>query len=79
MYTRALHRPQLVIVPNASAAESLGVFLPTATDTEFAVSEAAEAQGLGCVRGARYAIAIEVFAVFALYGGWRFLHFIHVF
>jgi hypothetical protein len=34
----------------------------------------AEARGLGCVRGLRYAVAAEVVAVVLLYGLWRLAH-----
>lgn len=44
------------------------------SDPEFAERRNAAASGLGCVRGIRYAIALEGAVAVALYGLWHLWH-----
>lgn len=72
MQSSALHRPQLYIVPSPVSAEG-SARDNVDFDPEFARMDAA-VSGLGCIRGARYAIAIEAVFAIALYGAWELRH-----
>lgn len=83
MLTKALNRPQLVLVPSAGRPDGYFGDLRKASlrdaatfDPEFASRYDAEAKGLGCVRGVRFAVAIEAASALAFYGLWQLWHFV---
>jgi hypothetical protein len=73
----------LVLVPRAGRADEYfrairkaSLREAAAADPELASHCGAEALGLGCIRGVRYAVAIEALGAFMLYGLWQLWHFV---
>lgn len=76
MPSQALDHPQLYIVSSPVPAEA-SAHEVDGPDPELAARMDAAISGLGCVRGARYAIAIEAVFAVALYCAWQLRHLLH--